>query len=98
MLVLHIANCKVGPSALRRAVADALRIGKGTLRLLDHENRLHPYSKARVSPVTGRSFEPPDPAPLLLQLTPRMVPDLPRLRRNRHHPAQALRFPQQHSL
>jgi excinuclease ABC subunit A len=47
---------------LRAAAAAALRIGKGTMRLLDHANRLHVYSKARVSPVTGRSFEPPDPA------------------------------------
>ena len=47
---------------IRDHVADALRIGKGNLRLLDHKNKLHVFSKARVSPVTGRSFEPLDPS------------------------------------
>jgi len=62
VVILHIATRNVRLSELREAVADALRIGKGTLRLLDRGNHLHPYSKARVSPVTGRSFEPLDPA------------------------------------
>ncbi|NNM30794.1 MAG: excinuclease ABC subunit UvrA [Akkermansiaceae bacterium] len=47
---------------IRAAVTTALRIGKGTLRLLDHANKLHVFSKARVSPATGRSFEPLDPS------------------------------------
>jgi len=46
---------------LRNAVKEALAIGKGTLRLLDHKNQLHTLSTQMVSPVTGRSFEPLDP-------------------------------------
>jgi excinuclease ABC subunit A len=62
VLILKVANRTGRLAELREAVSDALRIGKGTLRLLNQENHLRPYSKARVSPVTGRSFEPPDPA------------------------------------
>ena len=47
---------------LRDAITDAIRIGKGTLRILDHKNKIHVFSTARVSPVTGRSFEPLDPS------------------------------------
>lgn len=61
VLVLQ-ATAKTRVADLRTAVTDALRIGKGTLRVLDHHNRLHPFSRARVSPATGRSFEEPDPA------------------------------------
>ena len=62
VLVLQIATRKARLAELREAVSDALRLGKGTLRILDHENSLRPFSRARVSPVTGRSFEAPDPA------------------------------------
>ncbi len=62
VLILQTTTRNVRLSELREAVGAALRMGKGTLRLLDHKNQLRPYSKARVSPATGRSFEPPDPA------------------------------------
>ncbi|HBM78979.1 MAG TPA: excinuclease ABC subunit A, partial [Verrucomicrobiales bacterium] len=62
VLVLHLSRTSARNSALREAVATALQLGKGTLRVLDSSNHLHPFSKARVSPVTGRSFEAPDPA------------------------------------
>ena len=62
VLVLHLSKPNIRLSGLREAVARALQLGKGTLRMLDSDNRLHPFSKARVSPVTGRSFETPDPA------------------------------------
>ena len=57
---------------LRDAIHHALRIGKGTLRILTSPNspitthsiakNLHVFSTARVSPVTGRSFEELDPS------------------------------------
>ena len=62
VLILHVSKASTRISALREAVATALQLGKGTLRILDSGNFLHPFSKARVSPVTGRSFEAPDPA------------------------------------
>ena len=62
VLVLHLSKATYRLPLLREAVATALRLGKGTLRVLDSRNFLHPFSKARVSPVTGRSFEAPDPA------------------------------------
>ena len=62
VLVLHLSKPNIRLSGLREAVARALQLGKGTLRVLDSDKRLHPFSRARVSPVTGRSFEAPDPA------------------------------------
>ena len=62
VLVLQLATRNARLPDLREAVSTALRLGKGTLRLLDHQNRLQPFSQARVSPATGRSFEAPDPA------------------------------------
>jgi excinuclease ABC subunit A len=52
------------PSAkeLPERVGEALKIGKGTLRLLNGKNKIRPYSTARVSLATGRSFEEPDPS------------------------------------
>jgi excinuclease ABC subunit A len=60
--VMRLSSGRLVVADLRQAVTDALRHGKGTLRLLDHKNHLHVFSKARVSPVTGRSFEPLEPA------------------------------------
>ncbi len=62
VLVLRLPGPGAPVAEVREAVSTALRIGKGTLRLLDRRNRLRPLSKARVSPATGRSFEEPDPA------------------------------------
>ena len=62
ILVLHVPRRGIRLADLRAAVTEALRLGKGTLRILDQENHLHPFSRARVSPATGRSFEAPDPA------------------------------------
>ena len=62
VLVLHFSKRSIRLSDLREAVGKALQLGKGTLRMLNSDNCLRPFSKARVSPVTGRSFEAPDPA------------------------------------
>ena len=43
------------------ALAIALQYGRGTFRVLTNEGYLHTFSTARVSPVTGESFEELDP-------------------------------------
>lgn len=50
------------PRELAEKVAEALRIGKGTFRILDAKKSIRPFSTARVSLATGRSFEDPDPS------------------------------------
>ena len=42
-------------------IASALQFGKGTFRALSHRGTLTTFSTARVSPVTGESFEELDP-------------------------------------
>jgi len=80
-LDIEIARFDKAPRSLqplRDAIHTALKIGKGTLRILTSPispnspnsritnnsitNNLHVFSTARVSPVTGRSFEPLDPS------------------------------------
>lgn len=43
-------------------LAEALKVGKGSCRLLTAAKKIIPLSTARVSPATGRSFEEPDPS------------------------------------
>ncbi|WP_425606130.1 excinuclease ABC subunit UvrA [Roseibacillus ishigakijimensis] len=58
------ASPKRPPSAtaLAEKISEALKLGKGTCRLLTASGELLPLSTARVSPATGRSFEAPDPS------------------------------------
>ena len=46
---------------LSAKINQALQIGQGTFRALDRSGQLHTFSTARVSPVTGESFEELDP-------------------------------------
>ena len=66
----------------RNLVQRALEIGRGTAHLLDAKNRLTTMSTEMSCPGCGRAFEELDPRLVLLQLAPRLVRDLPRLRRN----------------
>ena len=47
---------------LANKLTEALRVGKGTCRLLTAHKKIIPLSTARVSAATGRSFEEPDPS------------------------------------
>lgn len=49
-------------TSITARVEKALKIGQGTIRLLDASKSFRLLSTAMVSPVTGRSFEPLDPA------------------------------------
>ncbi len=46
---------------IREAVGRALEVGKGTARLLDPQNRFQTLSINLSCPVTGRSFDDPEP-------------------------------------
>ncbi len=52
---------KQAVSKTSEALAIALQFGKGTFRVLTNKGDLHTFSTARVSPVTGESFEELDP-------------------------------------
>ena len=46
---------------IKVAIDEALKLGKGSLRLLDHKKDIHVLSTRMVSPLTGRSFDDLDP-------------------------------------
>ena len=50
------------PKLLAEKLTEALKVGKGTCRLLTSKKKIIPLSTARVSAATGRSFEEPDPS------------------------------------
>lgn len=50
------------PQELAAKVSEALRVGKGAFRILNSKKSIQPFSTARVSLATGRSFEDPDPS------------------------------------
>ncbi len=56
------ATNKKESAELAQKLTEALRVGKGSCRLLTADKKLIPLSTARVSPTTGRSFEEPDPS------------------------------------
>lgn len=47
---------------LQKLVDEALELGKGLVRVLDHRNRIQVLNTRLSSPATGESFEEPDPA------------------------------------
>ncbi|GHC54704.1 UvrABC system protein A [Roseibacillus persicicus] len=53
---------KATAANLAAKLSEALKIGKGTCRLLTSQKKIVPLSTARVSPATGRSFDVPDPS------------------------------------
>ena len=53
---------KATSKLLAEKLTQALKIGKGTCKLLTSNKKFHTLSTARVSPTTGRSFEEPDPS------------------------------------
>ena len=55
-------NTRPSIPELTQTVETALKTGQGTIRLLAADRTFRVMSTARVSPVTGRSFEPLDPA------------------------------------
>ncbi|MDP0491261.1 MAG: excinuclease ABC subunit UvrA [Verrucomicrobiota bacterium JB023] len=61
VVVAEITN-KTSQAETSKLLSETLRIGKGTCRILTAEKAFKTLSTARVSPVTGRSFEEPDPA------------------------------------
>ena len=56
-----IASVSKSDLAINDHLATALQYGKGTFRVLTEKGDLHTFSTARVSPVTGESFEELDP-------------------------------------
>lgn len=59
-VIATVAN-RQAKSAISETIATALQYGKGTFRVLDQPGELTTFSTARVSPVTGESFEELDP-------------------------------------
>ena len=49
------------PSELRSRIEEALRIGKGTAKILEAGGKIEILSQSLSCPVTGRSFDEPDP-------------------------------------
>ena len=61
-VVIYEFDRKCSSTELLPKLQEALRLGKGSCRVLTKKKKLLPLSTSRVSPSTGRSFEAPDPA------------------------------------
>ena len=68
VLLHNTDKTKHSLAALKESLQKALRLGGGTVRVFStsegEKEGLRVYSTARVSPVTGQSFEEPDPVHL----------------------------------
>ncbi len=56
-----VVGSLTGKKNASEMIAKALQLGKGTFRAMTSKGALHTFSTARVSPVTGESFEELDP-------------------------------------
>ena len=60
-VVVSQPDSKTKADELRASVEEALRLGRGTARILDAKNKISVLSAQLSCPVTGESFEPPEP-------------------------------------